>query len=155
MNDQNIHWTLKRFDQLKPAEVYEILKLRQEVFILEQNCIYKDVDGLDQTSLHLSGRINDELALYLRLVPPGSKFEEPSMGRIVVKQEYRGNRLGQKLVKRGLATTQNRYPKQTIRIEAQLYLESFYKRLGFETVSGEYDLDGIPHIQMIINLPLH
>lgn len=155
MNDQKIHWTLKRFDQLTPAEVYEILKLRQEVFILEQNCIYQDVDGLDQTSLHLSGRMNDELALYLRLVPPGRKFEEPSIGRIVVRQEYRGNRLGQKLVKRGLATIQNRYPKQTIRIEAQLYLESFYKRLGFETVSEEYDLDGIPHIQMVINLPLH
>lgn len=151
MNSPEIVWSLVEFDRLKPSNLYKILQLRQDVFIVEQNCSYNDIDGLDDHCLHLTGYYKDDLAGYLRIVPPGKNFSEPSLGRIIVDRRYRSKGVGSKLIRHGIKHTRNLYNNTPIRIEAQAYLQSFYESLDFETVSAPYDKDGIPHIQMLLN----
>ena len=144
-------WTLyNSFDEFTPRHLYDILKLRQDIFIIEQNCIYDDMDGLDGESRHIllldAGNI---LAGYLRIVPPDIKFEEYSLGRIAVKKDYRGQGLGRQIVKKGIDTVRS-LGARSIRIEAQAHLEDFYKETGFKTVSNVYNVDDIPHLQMIL-----
>lgn len=146
-------WTLyNSFDEFTPRHLYDVLKLRQDIFIIEQNCIYDDMDGLDAKSRHVllldAGNI---LAGYLRIVPPDIKFEEYSLGRIAVKKDYRGQGLGRKIVQKGIDTVRSSGARN-IRIEAQAHLEDFYKETGFITVSGIYSVDDIPHLQMILTL---
>ncbi|HKL15671.1 MAG TPA: GNAT family N-acetyltransferase [Balneolaceae bacterium] len=146
-------WTLyNSFDEFTPRNLYDVLKLRQDIFIIEQNCIYDDMDGLDAKSRHVllldAGNI---LAGYLRIVPPDIKFEEYSLGRIAVKKDYRGQGLGRKIVQKGIDTVRSSEAR-SIRIEAQAHLEDFYKETGFITVSGIYSVDDIPHLQMILTL---
>ncbi len=142
-----IHY--QSFSQFSPVHLYSVLKLRQEVFIIEQNCIYPDIDELDLDSEHLL--LLDEknnLIGYLRIVPPGKKFKEVSLGRIIVDIQLRGTGLGQLLVKKGMELiSKNR--EISIRIEAQSHLEKFYSELGFKTTSKPYDVDGISHIEML------
>ena len=141
----------KTFTDLTPEHLYAILKLRQDVFIIEQDCIYDDIDGLDQHSAHLLGIIDDQLAGYARIVPAGKKFREVSVGRIVVHRDYRNQGIGRILVQKSLQLLKEK-GNRSVRIEAQAHLEKYYTSLGFRKVSDVYEVDGIPHIQMVCEL---
>ncbi|MEX0662175.1 MAG: GNAT family N-acetyltransferase [Balneolaceae bacterium] len=135
--------------QFTPEHLYLVLKLRQDVFIIEQDCIYPDIDELDPHSEHLL--LFDEknkLIGYLRIVPTGMKFKEVSLGRIVINISHRGTGLGRHLIEKGMELVFKK-EDDSIRIEAQFHLEKFYSDLGFKTTSKPYDLDGIPHIEML------
>lgn len=136
------------FDEFPAEHLYEVLKLRQEIFIIEQNCIYDDIDGKDGMCSHLllwSG--SSVLIGYLRIVPEEIKFKEISIGRIIVRKEYRGNGLGEILIKRGLDLARNG-SESPVKIEAQAHLEDYYARFGFSTISEPYEVDGILHLLM-------
>lgn len=132
-------------------DLHDILKLRQDIFIIEQTCFYDDIDGRDPQSHHLLLKDLDKLAAYSRIVPPGNKFTEVSIGRIVVHKDYRGQGLGRKIVSESLEWVQQMGFKM-VRIEAQAHLQKFYSELGFEPASEIYEEDGIPHLQMIQKL---
>jgi ElaA protein len=138
---------ISRFSDFSPSDLYDILKLRQDVFIIEQDCIYGDMDGKDVQSEHLLLFDDELLAGYSRIVPAGLKFEVPSIGRVVVRQEFRGRNFGRKLVNKSIEIIREEYAGE-IKIEAQLHLQFFYKSLGFATISEAYNVDGIPHIEM-------
>jgi ElaA protein len=147
MND--IAWTYKSFNELSAVELYEILTLRNRVFVVEQNCPYNDTDGKDQASFHLSGRIANEIVAYARIVPPGIAFEEASIGRVVSDPSYRRSGLGRKLMENAIEKTLDQFNTLTIRIGAQRYLEDFYTSLGFKAEGEGYLEDGIPHVEML------
>lgn len=137
------------FEKFSPNHLYEVLKLRQDIFVIEQKCIYDDIDGLDPDSEHLLLLEPDNsLVGYLRIVPPGVKFEEYSLGRIAVEKSYRGKGLGKDLVMKGVEIV-SKAGAQSIKIEAQAHLGKFYADIGFKTISDVYEVDEIPHIQMI------
>ena len=142
-------WQTATFDQLGNRELYAILKLRQEVFAVEQTTIYVDPDGLDIEAIHISLWEGDHLLAYQRCLPPGLQERESTLGRIVVAEAARGQDLGRELVRRGIAHNLERWPGVDIRIHAQAYLETFYNALGFVTEGDVYDLDTIPHLDMV------
>lgn len=144
-----MQWELKKFDDLTGREVYEILRLRSEVFVLEQECAYQDVDGKDLVSYHLFAKDGDEVIANVRLLPKGVSYEEPSIGRVVVKKEYRGTGLAQEILKRAIEEIGNLFGETEIRISAQAYLLNYYSSAGFETVSEIYLEDGIEHREML------
>ena len=148
-------WTCSRFDELSTKDLYRILQLRAEIFIVEQDCVYQDVDGYDQEALHVMGQLarDDEaqLVCYTRLLPPGAKYEGASIGRVVTKKSARGGGVGRALMLNSLAFCNEHWPDTAITISAQQYLQKFYTELGFESVSEPYDEDGIPHIRMQLN----
>ena len=149
-----IDWQWKKFSQLSTAELYEILKVRQQVFSVEQNCVYQDVDNLDKFSWHLfCWNQNDHdpntIAAYLRVVYPTHKYKEPSIGRLLTVKSVRKTGLGKKLLQQALAKINQQYQGVSIRISAQLYLNKFYAEYGFRKVSEPYNEDGIPHIEML------
>ena len=144
----NIRWLLKPFHELSPAEMYELLKLRSEVFVVEQNCVFLDMDDKDQASYHLLGYDEEKLVAYTRLVPPGIAYEEPSIGRVVTSPQVRRSGAGKKLMERSITEIQNLFHPSSIRIGAQLYLQRFYESFGFEKCSDVYLEDGIEHIYM-------
>ncbi|GAB4094310.1 GNAT family N-acetyltransferase [Flaviaesturariibacter terrae] len=165
-----IQWTLKPFADLTPFELYALLRLRSEVFVLEQNCVFLDMDDRDQGSLHLMGftdltpteaRAGEEpsgaedsgrlLAAYTRLVPPGLIYSEASIGRVVTSPKARGRGLGRELMAESIRRCGEAFGPGPIRIGAQQYLEAFYSSLGFRTVSEPYLEDGIPHIYMLLS----
>ncbi len=141
-------WQSAVFDQLSAPELYAILRLRQQVFVIEQDCLYSDLDDLDQQAIHLCAWQGDSLQGYLRALPPGVSYPESSLGRIVVSPTARGQDLGRELVRRGIELAVARWPQTDICISAQAHLERFYQSMNFETVSDVYDEDGIPHIKM-------
>lgn len=143
-----INWILKKFDELSPSELYAILRLRNEVFIIEQNCIYQDLDNKDQASMHLMGWEKDELVAYTRILPVGVSYNHPSIGRVVTSPSKRRTGLGKELMEKSIEFVENLYGKGPIRIGAQLYLKKFYEELGFRQVSDIYDEDNIQHIEM-------
>ncbi len=146
-------WQWRRFDDLSGAEVYAVLAQRQQVFVLEQQCLYNDFDGLDQAAFHLLGWRDDggtrALAAYLRVLAPGAKYAEMSIGRVLTAQAFRGTGLGRELLAQGIAHAERQFPGQRIRIGAQHYLEAFYASFGFQTVTPPYDEDGIVHVDML------
>jgi len=145
------HWTLARFEALSPRDLYDLLRLRCEVFVVEQNCPYLDPDGKDShpQAWHLSGRAPDgELVAYARLLPPGLSYEAPSIGRVVTSPRHRGRRLGDALMAQALRKCAVLWPGQAVRIGAQAHLAGWYGKHGFVIDSDEYDEDGIPHRQM-------
>jgi ElaA protein len=148
-----IEWQWGRFADLSPAELYEMLALRQQVFVLEQACLYPDIDGLDVDAHHLLGwktvAGKRELAATLRCLAPGAKYDEMSLGRVVTSPSTRGTGLGRELVAQGIACAERLHPGHAIRIGAQAHLEAFYAGFGFRTVSAPYDEDGIMHIDMV------
>ncbi|HEY6504461.1 MAG TPA: GNAT family N-acetyltransferase [Chitinophagaceae bacterium] len=144
-----VTWTVKKFDELTPHELYAILRLRSEVFVVEQKCVFLDMDNKDQSSYHLMGWQNDQLTAYTRLVPPGISYKESSIGRVVTSPAARGNSLGKRLMKESIKQAEALFGKKPIRIGAQLYLKDFYHSFGFEQSSDIYDEDGIDHIEMI------
>ena len=148
-----IDWQLSSFNDLTPADLYEVLAQRQDVFILEQTCLYPDIDGLDPVAHHLLGwRTVDgkrRLAAYLRILGPGVKYDEMSLGRVITTKAERGSGAGRLLLAEGIACAERLHPGHRIRIGAQQYLEKFYLGFGFYTVTAPYDEDGIMHIDML------
>ena len=138
------------FNKLSLDQLYAIMRLRQEVFVVEQKCAYLDADGLDQKSLHLLAYLGDELVGYSRLVPRGLSYENyPSIGRVLSSQRVRGKRLGKPLVEASVQALLENFGKQTIKISAQAHLVKFYNNCGFQITGEEYLEDGIPHIGML------
>ncbi len=151
MNIQNLQWSWKSFEQITKEELYEVLSFRQSIFVVEQKSWYQDADGLDNISLHLLLKDNTFLVGYLRLIPPRKKYDTPSIGRIAIKENLRGNAIGSELVKRGIKKSSETYLTDSVTISAQNYLTKFYQNHGF-TIQGEvYDEDGIPHVKMVKN----
>jgi ElaA protein len=144
-----VEWVTKAFDQLTVDELYDAMQLRQAVFVVEQKCWYLDADGLDKSSVHLLGRLSSsQLACYLRIVPPGLRFAEPSIGRVVVDNGLRRHRIGTSLMMRGIELVEEHHPTSGICLSAQKYLEDFYRSFGFASTGHEYLEDGIPHVDM-------
>lgn len=145
-----IHWICKPFQQLTPFELYAIIRLRNEVFVVEQNCVFQDADNKDQLCHHLAGYIHDDLVAYTRLVPPGVAYEEASIGRVVTSPAYRRIAAGKQLMQQSILICRQLFSTQRIQIGAQLYLKNFYESFGFQQIGEEYDEDGIIHIHMLL-----
>lgn len=145
----NIQWVVKQFDDLTVHELYSIIELRNEVFVVEQNCVFQDADNIDQLSHHLLGLQNNLLVAYARLIPPGIAYKEMSIGRIVTKPSFRKMKIGKKLVAESIEAMYLLFGFQPIKIGAQFYLLKFYQLLGFKEIGEIYLLDGIDHIEMI------
>ena len=144
-----LHWTYKPFDALTPAELYAIMQLRNEVFVVEQNCVYQDADNKDAPSFHLCGWDKNILVTYCRIIPPGIAFAEASIGRVVTAGVYRKTGTGRELMQRAIKATLQQFNCRQITIGAQLYLKTFYTSLGFKQTSSTYLEDGIEHIEML------
>ncbi len=140
---------IKTFDQLTTEELYQILRLRSEVFVVEQDCVYQDVDNKDQKALHIIGTKKGEIVAYTRIFKPGDYFNNVSIGRVVVSQDQRKYGLGKQIMQASLAAIDQRFPNQPIEISAQSYLLKFYTELGFKVTGEEYLEDGIPHRRML------
>lgn len=150
MNTQ-IVWTCKKMNELSPGELYAILKLRSEVFVVEQNCVYLDLDGKDLDAWHLCGWLNGELLVaYTRLLAPGVSYKEASIGRVVTHPGHRKDGYGKILMQKSIENTCNIFNVTEIKIGAQQYLTKFYNSLGFEVTSEPYMEDGIPHVEMLL-----
>jgi ElaA protein len=145
-----IQWALKPFDRLTPNELYQLLRLRSEVFVVEQQCIYLDEDNRDQHAFHLMGWQSQMLAAYSRLFKPGDYFEEASIGRIITAPEMRHKGIGRSLVKKSIEITRRLYGNIPVKIAAQYYLRAFYRSFGFQTAGEIFLEDGIEHIEMIL-----
>lgn len=142
-------WRFAPFDKLTPREVHDLFQARVGVFVLEQKCPFQDVDGLDTECWHLLGREDGPLLAYCRIVPPGIKYAEPSIGRVLTTLAGRKTGAGRALMREAVARTNALWPKRDIRIGAQRYLERFYGDFGFVKASEPYDEDGIVHIEMV------
>ncbi|NDV14645.1 GNAT family N-acetyltransferase [Muricauda sp. TY007] len=140
---------VKTFEELSTKELYQILRLRSEVFVVEQDCVYQDVDNKDQKALHVIGIKNDEVVAYTRIFKPGDYFDNVSIGRVVVSQDQRKYGLGKQIMQATLAAIDQRFPDKAIEISAQSYLLKFYTELGFNALGEEYLEDGIPHRRML------
>jgi ElaA protein len=147
-----IQWLLKKFNELSPYQLYAILQLRNEVFVVEQNCVFQDADDKDQESHHLMGFLNNKLVAYTRLVPPGYIYEQASIGRVVTSPSVRGMNFGKQLIQLSIDNVYTLYGKGPIKIGAQLYLKHFYESFGFSQNSDIYLEDGIEHIYMIMDV---
>jgi len=144
-----IRWRFARFDELTPRELHDAFQLRSDVFVVEQTCPFLDLDGADPACWHLLGWQDDKLVAYSRLVPPGVKYPEPSIGRVVSARGARRTGAGRALMKESVALAEKLWPRQKLRIGAQMYLKAFYESFGFTQSSEPYDEDGILHIEMI------
>lgn len=140
---------IKTFSKLTTKELYHLLQLRSEVFVVEQDCVYQDLDGKDQKALHILGYKDDQLVAYTRIFQPGDYFKESSIGRVVVKENQRQHKYGYKIMEASINAINKHYNTNTIRISAQTYLKQFYNKLDFKEVGEEYLEDGIPHINML------
>lgn len=141
--------SIKTFDELTIHELYQILRLRSEVFVVEQDCVYQDVDNKDQKALHIMGMKDGQVVAYTRVFKPGDYFDNVSIGRVVVSQEQRQYGLGKQIMLASLAAIDQRFPNKPIEISAQSYLLKFYTDLGFRVIGEEYLEDGIPHRRML------
>lgn len=140
---------IKAFEHLSTDELYALLQLRSEVFVVEQNCVYQDLDGKDQIALHVLGFKNKKLVAYTRVFKPGDYFEHASIGRVIVKENQRKFKYGYDIMEASIEVIRIHFGKTKIKISAQVYLKKFYNNLGFEAVGEEYLEDGIPHVGMI------
>lgn len=143
-----IHWKIKSFEDLSVHELYNILRLRSEIFVVEQNCVYLDLDGKDKKGLHLLGEFEGKIVAYSRLFKPGISFDNASIGRVVVDAHYRDRKWGHELMREAIAGIQLHFGENKITIGAQLYLKKFYESHGFIQTSEMYLEDDIPHIEM-------
>ncbi|MEJ5993696.1 GNAT family N-acetyltransferase [Pedobacter sp. Du54] len=145
-------WSYKSFNELTTLELYAILQLRSEVFVVEQNCVYQDIDNKDLISFHLIAFDGDLLVAYSRILPPGVSFEEASIGRVITKSSHRGKGIGIALIEKAIQATKAGFGINPIKIGAQLYLRKFYEGFGFAQTSEVYLEDGIEHIDMLLNV---
>jgi len=146
----SINWKCTHFSDLSLDELYAILRLRAEVFVVEQNCAYQDLDNKDPHCYHVTGWLDDKLIASTRLVPAGISYDEPSIGRVVTSPDARGIGAGRELMNYSIQQLYNIWGNQPIRIGAQLYLKKFYESLGFAQTSEVYLEDGIEHIEMLV-----
>ena len=137
------------FEELSLDDLYKLLQLRSEVFVVEQNCVYQDIDGKDQMALHLLGYVDKELVAYTRIFPPATYFTEASIGRVIVKAPYRKHNYGHEILKASIKAVDERFQTSTIKLSAQTYLIKFYEGHGFQQSGETYLEDGIPHIAML------
>ncbi|OLO39077.1 GNAT family N-acetyltransferase [Alkalihalophilus pseudofirmus] len=142
-------WKMKSFEELTNLEVHNILKERTNVFVVEQSCAYHEVDGYDLVSHHLFKENDGDVIAYLRILPSNSKYEECSIGRVIVKKEYRRTGLAKDMLTRAIEIIENELNETKIKIQAQQYLEHFYGTFGFKTVSEVYMEDDIAHVDMV------
>ena len=141
---------VRRFDELDIHDLYEIMKLRCDVFIVEQECHYEDIDGRDINAIHVYLKDNNEIVGYLRILDKGVVFKEVSIGRVIAKRRRVG--IGSELLKAGLKAAKKYYNADKIKIEAQVYAKSFYERVGFKVCGAEFLEDCIPHVPMVVEL---
>lgn len=141
--------TIKFFEELTIHELYAMLQLRSEVFVVEQDCVYQDIDGKDNKALHVLGFKNHNLVAYTRIFKSGDYFENASIGRVIVKETERTHKYGYDIMNASIQAVNDQFNESVIKISAQQHLESFYTSLGFKTVSEPYLEDGIPHIGML------
>jgi ElaA protein len=147
-----LRWSWHAWSELTPDLLYQVLRLRSAIFVVEQNCVFPDMDGRDPDCVHLCGRDDaGGLIAYLRLVPPGVRTPEVSLGRVVVTAAARGQGLGRAVMEEGLLGCAQRYPGKPVKVSAQQQLETFYRSLGFRTASPPYLEDGIWHVDMLRN----
>lgn len=140
---------VKKFDQLTINELYDLLQLRSQVFVVEQDCVYQDIDAKDQKALHVLGFKNNKIVAYTRIFKPGNYFNEASIGRVVVADNERKFKYGYKIMEASINAIYTYFNTSTILISAQTYLRKFYNNLGFNQTGDGYLEDGIPHIKMI------
>jgi len=141
--------TTKTFSELNTEELYQILRLRTEVFVVEQNCIYQDLDNKDQKAIHIYYKENNEIVAYTRIFNSGEYYKNPSIGRVVVSKKKRGKELGKKIMISSIEYINKNIKGDKIELSAQKYLDKFYKDLGFYKTGKDYLEDGIPHQRMI------
>ena len=141
----------KTFKELTKEELYELLSLRSQVFVVEQNCVYQDLDNKDQKAFHVIGKKGDKIVAYTRVFKPGDYFKNPSIGRVVVEEANRKSSLGKDIMLASMDTIKTLFKNTTIELSAQTYLIKFYKDLGFMENGEEYLEDGIPHIRMLLH----
>lgn len=138
-----------KLNELEPIDIYKMFKLRVEVFIIEQKCLYQDIDKKDEDAYHLLSYEGDEISGYLRILKKGVSFDEVSIGRVVVNPKFRNQGVGRKIMVAGINFINEKFDNESIRISAQKYLVEFYKSLGFKVVSEDYLEDGILHVEML------
>ena len=143
-----MQWLVKSFDTLTSQELYEILALRSEIFIVEQNVPYQDLDGKDLDAIHIFAKDNGTVVAAIRILKPGVSYPEASFGRVVVKESYRGKKLSSIMIQKGLELMETKWNVKQVRISAQAYLQKYYATFGFEVQSGIYIEDQLPHIEM-------
>lgn len=144
-----MHVKIVTFEELSLHELYKVLQLRSEVFVVEQDCVYQDIDGKDQKALHVLGLDAGELVAYTRIFPPGFYFEEAAIGRVVVQENHRKNSYGHEILKASIKGIEEKFHTGKIKLSAQTYLTKFYESHGFQQIGKGYLEDGIPHIAMI------
>lgn len=149
---KDLIWNIKIFEKLSTTELYAILKVRQEVFIVEQACYYLDADGYDEKGIHIWAENENEIVAYCRIFPPGVKYKESSIGRVLTRHSYRNLNLGKTLLTFALNIIDTKFLNQGVRISAQDYLLKFYQNFGFEADGMGYLEDNIPHTEMIRNI---
>ena len=142
----------KKFSELDTEDLYQILRLRSEVFVVEQDCVYQDIDNKDQNAIHLYYKENDQIVAYTRIFKAGDYYENPCIGRVVVSKKNRGNNLGKKIMIDSMEYIKQNIKGEKIELSAQKYLDKFYKDLGFYKIGEDYLEDGIPHQRMIFDL---
>ena len=144
-----LQFKIKRFNELSASELYQLLQLRSEVFVVEQNCVYQDIDGKDEKAMHLLGEIDHKVVAYSRIFKPKDYFENASIGRVAIAEKYRAQKWGHQLMQEAISGIENNFGIQSITISAQLYLKKFYESHGFVQIGETYLEDGIPHIEML------
>jgi ElaA protein len=143
-----LNWNTYHFDELTARKLYDFLKLRVDVFVVEQNCPYPELDDLDQESIHLAYAENGQTLAYARLVPAGVKYDLPSIGRVIVHPSARSRGMAKELMARAMDYILTEWQANEIQLQGQVYLQQFYESFGFLPISEAYDEDGIPHVDM-------
>ena len=146
---ENLQFKWSRLESLSSLELWEIIKAREAVFVVEQQCPYQETDDVDPHSWHLTASLNSELAAYVRVIDPGFKYKQPSISRVLTLEKFRKLKVGRALMNEAIKFTEHTFPAMGIKIGAQVYLQRFYESLGFEAATDPYDEDGIPHLDMI------
>lgn len=144
----NIIWKIKSFEEITTSELYEIIKARVDVFVVEQNCPYPDLDGYDRKAIHLWAEQDNTVLAYCRIFDKGIKYNKTSIGRVLTSEQGRGKNLGKQLIQYAVETIENRFKTSEVRISAQDYLLKFYSYFGFQDTGKKYLEDNIPHTEM-------
>lgn len=147
-----MNWHVKRFDELTISELYKLIKARVDVFVVEQECPYEELDNLDQVAIHYYAEENGKIAALVRILPKHTTYEEATIGRVLVTKEFRRQGIAWEIMQRAIAFVQEEWQEDKISLQAQTYLQSFYESLGFRQVSPVYEEDQIPHIDMRLQL---
>lgn len=148
----NLDYKVKKFNELSTDELYEILRIRTEIFVVEQNCAYRDLDSKDKEAYHLFLKDGKEILAYLRILPKGISYREVSIGRVLTKKSHRKMGLSRDLMNKAINFITNTLDEREVRISAQVYLQDFYKSFGFNQTSDIYLEDGIKHIEMLLQI---